>query len=217
MGGRGAKTDYGTITTGSDGAKATFYDLTDKYKDMPLHEFENLIRDRKHEYIGLADEHGNIIIAGTSYKEGSVAVPQNHPDFNKARTLTHNHPRNKERPIGATFSDADVINHAILSNVVNQTRAVSSGKNENTYILKAGNGKINPAGLHKYASNISKKMDRIANEAIQKASKKFAKQGKKLTRSQANQIGLGSIKRVWKGDNVKKYGFDYIEVKKARW
>lgn len=212
MGGRGAKTDYGTMPTG-----AQFYDLTDKYKGMPLHEFENKIRDRKHEYIGLADEQGNIIIAGTSYKKGQVAIPQNHPDFNKSRTLTHNHPYREDRPIGATFSDSDIMNHAILSNVLTQTRAVSGGKNENTYILKAGKGKTNPEGLYKYASNVRDKKDKIANNAVLKARKKFAKQGKTLTRGQVNQIGLGSMKRVWKGDNVKKYGFDYIEVKKARW
>jgi len=219
MGGRGQATKYGQGNMSGDKRNLTFYDHTDKYKGMPLHEFENKIRDRKHEWIGLTDENGNIVIAGTSHNSGSVAIPKNHPDFNKARTLTHNHPYDSERPIGATFSSADIKVHATFNNLFTQTRAVSGGKNENTYIIKSKSGaKQSPQKLYKYAQSMTQsKLNTIMDKSISKAKKKFDAKGKKMTTAQMNQIGLGSIKKVWKNEKINMFGYDYIEVKKARW
>lgn len=81
FGGRGADSGYsGDASTGGDGRKVSrFYDKTDKYKGMTMHEFENAIRDKKTEFIGIYDKNGKLIVAGTSGNKGSVAVPSNAP------------------------------------------------------------------------------------------------------------------------------------------
>lgn len=226
MGGRGAASGFGSgASTGSGprGAGGTFYDRTDKFKGMKLHEFENAIRDRKTEYIGLFDANGDLIVAGTSGRNGSVAIPTGHPEFSKAVTLTHNHPSDGGRGIGGTFSEADVANHAFLQMAnhapnLKQTRAVASGKGENTYIIQNG-ANADTRALYQMATrfkinNTLRKQGTKTLDAVR--SVVALKYGKKLSSDEESSIWLGGIKRVWK-DNTAKVGFDYIEVKKPRW
>lgn len=225
MGGRGGASGFDTGTsTGADrksGAK--FYDRTAQFEGMTLHEFENAIRDKKTEYIGLFDKEGKLIVAGTSGQKGSVAVPTGHPEFSKTVTLTHNHPSAHGRGIGGTFSEADVINHAWLqvkgaAPSLQQTRAVASGKGENTYIMRNG-AKANVNHLLQTAQLIDKSntMSKTGNKVLDAVKATVAlKYGKTLSSVEQNMVYLGALKRIWK-DRASKSGFDYIEVKKSRW
>lgn len=226
MGGRGSASGFGSGTStgsGPAGAGGKFYDRTAQFAGMSLHEFENAIRDRKTEYIGLFDAQGNLIVAGTSGRDGSVAIPTGHPEFSKAVTLTHNHPSAGSRGIGGTFSEADVINHAWLQMAgaapsLGQTRAVASGKGENTYIIRNG-ANADVAKLHTIAHQIKAQgiMQKTGDKVLDEVKSAVAlKYGKNLSFKEENMIWLGGMKRVWK-DNAVKAGFDYVEVKKARW
>lgn len=118
-GGRGASSSYGgDRNTGGNGRPMKFYDKTNKYQGMSKHEFENAIRDKTVEYIGVFNDKGELIVAGTSYSPNAVGVPTNHPRWNEVHDLTHNHPykpaNEPNRTIGATFSTADVENHIAL-------------------------------------------------------------------------------------------------------
>lgn len=215
MGGRGASYKGSVSTEGGKGG--TFYE-SKQYSGMSLHDFENAIRNKDKEYIGLVDKDGNIIVAGTSGKSGSVVIPTTHPEFNNAVGMTHNHPSNPNRPIGGSFSQADVENMAILKHQF--IRAVAGGKNENTYIIRAKNGTVqNSKKLLKYAQTIGsdKSSSKIGIRAVNSAEKVAAKKGKTLTSAQKNQIYIGSQKRVWKSSTVIKSGYEYIEVKRPKW
>ena len=117
FGGRGSSSSYGKegINTGGTGKPMRFYDKTKIYKGMSVEEFERRTRNRKNEYVGLYDDNGKIIIAGTSYNKGAVAIPTTHPSFKKVNSLTHNHPYHGERQLGGSFSGADVYNHIMLN------------------------------------------------------------------------------------------------------
>ena len=222
FGGRGASSSYGgDKSTGGDGIPVKFYDRTDRYKGMSIHEFENAVRDKTVEYIGLFDGDGNLIIAGTSHNSGKVAIPDRHPRFKEVQTLTHNHPykpaENPNRTIGASFSEADVKNH-IYYGLKGETRAVSNGPNENTYIFRAKAGaKTNKLAMLKYAGEFKARFDQKATSNLNKVTKRLAKEGKTLTPGQKNQVQLGAAKKVWKSYAVKKAGYEYIEIKKAKW
>lgn len=221
-GGRGASSSYGgDKNTAGDGRPVKFYDKTQKYQGMSMHEFENAVRDKSVEYIGLFDGDGNLIVAGTSNNPHKVAIPSNHPRFKEAQSLTHNHPYkpadDPNRTIGASFSEADVRNHVIFG-FKGETRAVSNGPNENTYIFRAKPGaKANSTAMLKVASGFEAKFHKGATTQLNKVTKRLAKQGKKLTPGQRNQVTLGAAKKVWKSHAVEKAGYEYIEVKKARW
>jgi hypothetical protein len=221
-GGRGASSSYGgDKTTGDDGRPVKFYDKTDKYKGMSVHEFENAVRDKTVEYIGLFDDKGNLVVAGTSFNPHKVAIPSSHPNFKEAQTLTHNHPYkpvdDPNRTIGASFSDADVRNH-VLFGFKGETRAVSNGPNENTYIFRAKPGaKTNNAAMLKFTNEFRGRFEKKANANLNKVNKRLAKQGKKLTEGQRSQVALGAAKKVWKSNAVDKAGYEYVEVKKAHW
>ena len=135
FGGRGANSGYGQGTsTGGEGSRVSaFYDKTKKYQGMSIHQFENAVRDKSVEYIALYDKDGKLIVAGTSNNKGAVVIPTGHPNFKDAVTLTHNHPYKGRRIIGGSFSGADVQNH-LRFGFKGETRAVSNGPNENTYI-----------------------------------------------------------------------------------
>lgn len=214
MGGRGQATEGLNPATGMNG---TFYDLTDVYGGMKLRDFEKTIKDKKQEYIGLADKNGNIIIAGTSGLEGEVVVPTSHPEFKNVKGITHNHPNEGNRMIGGTFSGADVINTVALN--LDYTRAVAKGQNENTYIIrKKAGAKQDQARMHSYATRAGarKNVEKIYNSAVNKVNSKLASQGKpKLSPRKESQVGLGALKRRWKNDIVSKYGYEYIENKKS--
>ena len=221
-GGRGASSSYGgDKNTAGDGRPVKFYDRTDKYRGMSVHEFENAVRDKTVEYIGLFDDKGNLVVAGTSFNPHKVAIPTSHPQFKEAQTLTHNHPYkpvdDPNRTIGASFSDADVRNHVMLG-FKGETRAVSNGPNENTYIFRAKPGaKQNNAAMLKFTNEFKGRFDKKANANLNKVNKRLAKEGKKLTEGQRNQVALGAAKRVWKNHAVEKAGYEYIEVKKSHW
>lgn len=55
FGGRGANSGFGgDMDTGDSGRRVTkFIDKTNKYKGMSIHEFENAIREKPVEYVGL--------------------------------------------------------------------------------------------------------------------------------------------------------------------
>lgn len=47
--------------TGDEGSRVrAFYDKTEKFANMSMHEFENAIRDKSVEYVGLFDANGNL-------------------------------------------------------------------------------------------------------------------------------------------------------------
>ena len=221
-GGRGASSSYGgDKTTGSDGKPLKFYDKTEQYRGMSLHEFENAVRDKPVEYIGIFDGDGNLIIAGTSHHSGRVSIPDRHPKFKEAQTLTHNHPYkpadDPNRTIGASFSEDDVRNH-VLFGLKGETRAVTNGPNENTYIFRAKAGtKQNKLAMIRYAKEFKARFDYKSVVTLDKVNKRLAQQGKRLTEGQKNQVMLGAAKSVWKSHNVEKAGYEYIEIKKARW
>lgn len=218
FGGRGADSGYGggTSTSGGRRGGGRFYDRTDKYKGMDLHTFENAIRDKSTEYIGIFDKDGNLVIAGTSGNKGSVAIPSNHPEFSKIHNLTHNHPYGDGRVIGGSFSEADVQNHLRL-NIQGETRAVTNGPNENTYIFRAKAGtKQNVNGMIKAASKVGRDYKAKAQKTLDEVNKKLQKQGKSLN-GKTNQVYIGTAKRLWKNANVDKYGYEYIDVTKKRW
>lgn len=221
-GGRGASSSYGgDKNTAGDDRPVKFYDKTQRYQGMSMHEFENAVRDKTVEYIGIFDSDGNLIVAGTSNNPHKVAIPSNHPRFQEAATLTHNHPYkpadDPNRTIGASFSEADVRNH-VLFGFKGETRAVSNGPNENTYIFRAKPGaKTNSTAMLKITSGFEKKFNREATAQLNKVTKRLAKQGKQLTPGQRNQVSLGAAKKVWKSYGVEKAGYEYIEVKKSHW
>ena len=221
-GGRGASSSYGGgESTGGGGLNLKFYDKTKKYQGMSKHEFENAIRDKTVEYIGIFNDKGELLVAGTSYHPGAVSVPTNHPQWGEAHDLTHNHPykpiTDPNRTIGASFSDADIKNH-VLFGLKGETRAVSNGPNENTYIFRAKPGaKTKPNAMLKITREFDAKFKRGAATQLNKVNKRLAKQGKKLTPGQQSQVSLGAAKKVWKSHAVEKAGYEYIEVKKAHW
>ena len=206
MGGRGAKSSYGDegITTGDSGRPLTFYDLTDKYKGMTIQEFEKAIRDRKVEYIGLADKNGKIIIAGSSNNEGAVAVPTTHPDFNKAKTLTHNHPYYGGRELGGSFSGADVKNHVTLG--LDSSRATSK---EKTYIIRQGTTtKEQRKSMYSKASKSDSQWSKEVNTRINR----LVSNGKQMSKETTARVRYGYGTRLWK-NLARNSGYEYIEIK----
>lgn len=223
MGGRGAASGYsGPGSTSGNGKGARrFYDKTSKFKGMSIHEFENAVRDKKVEYIGIYDDKGKLIVAGTSYNSHAVNIPTNHPEFSKAHTLTHNHPYNPTdepyRTIGASFSETDISNH-IRMGFKGETRAVSNGPNENTYIFRAKAGaKQDNLRMYKHMAKIKGQWQRKGNQKVDDINKRLAKQGKSLSPSQRKQVLYGMVKKGWQSIEVKASGYEYIEIKKAHW
>ncbi len=222
-GGRGASSSHGggTNTGGGGRGPTKFYDKTKKYQGMSKHEFENAIRDKTVEYIGVFNDKGELLVAGTSYNPHAVVVPTNHPRWNEVTDLTHNHPyKPKDEPhrtIGATFSTADVENHIRLG-LKGETRAVSNGPNENTYIFRAKAGaKQNSNAFLKHSAKSETAWHKTSSKKVKEVEERLAKQGKTLSPSQRKQIVYGTAKHSWKAKAVEKSGYEYIEVKKARW
>lgn len=213
MGGRGAASGIGKSS--KTGGPMKVYDETQRYKGYSIHQWENATRDKKVEHVALFNKDGNLIFAGTSHNKNSVAIPTGMINMSDVDTLTHNHPYNANRPIGGTFSEADVINSTLYG--IRQTRAVSNGVKENTYILRATSG-ANTAGMHDEAHKIQSNntMQNTGEKAYKKVKNRLAKQGKQISLSMANQVAIGSMKQVWK-DSASKYGYEYIEVKEKHW
>lgn len=203
--------------TGDEGSRVrAFYDKTEKFANMSMHEFENAIRDKSVEYVGLFDANGKLIVAGTSNNKGAVAIPTGHPDFKKAVTLTHNHPNGGGRVIGGSFSPADVKNHIRLG-FAGESRAVANGQNENTYIFRNKKGaKQNSRKMIAAADKVEKEYGTRAQKSVDSVRRKLAAKGKTLN-GKDNQVYIGTAKRMWKDSGVEKYGYEYIEVKKKRW
>ena len=218
MGGRGSSSSgKSSVSTGGGGSGGTFYDKTSTFAGMSLHDFENAIRGKSNEYVGVFDSSGNLLIAGTSYQKGSVAVPNLDPRFANASIVTHNHPSDGGRGIGGTFSEADIKMLGLTG--VNAVRAVANGKGEHTYIMqKSTTRSANPNGLVKAAERIksSARMSKTGQTTLAQVEKKLAAQGKTLTGTQKSAIYLGSMKNTWKSV-AEKNGYDYIPLKKAPW
>nr|DAP15363.1 MAG TPA: hypothetical protein [Caudoviricetes sp.] len=204
-GGRGSDSGYAKkgINTGGNNKPMPFYDKTDKYRGMHYLDFEEKIRGKNVEYVGLYDENGKIVVAGTSYNSGAVGIPTSHPNFNKATRLTHNHPTDSTRVLGGSFSGADVYNHVTLN--LNSTRAVAK---EKTYtIQKSKTFKRNDAKrMLKKASTSDTMWDKGARKLLSKVNKDS------LTHENIQTIKLGYGTRVWK-NLTKNSGYDYIEKK----
>lgn len=218
MGGRGASSSgkhrkiSGTTASGKPGR---FFDMTRNFTGMSLHEFENAIRGKSSEYLGGFDKDGNLIVAGTSGEKGSVVIPTGHPEFSKITTITHNHPSDANRPLGGTFSEADV---QILGRYsqLNSMRAVANGKGEHSYIMnKSGRKTANSDGLRVSAQNaeLSGKLDRMGNANVARVQQNV---GRPLTNAEINRAYIGGMKKAWT-DIAKQNGYDYIPLKKAPW
>lgn len=221
-GGRGASSSYGgDKNTSGDNRPVKFYDKTKRFQGMTKHEFENAIRDKTVEYIGVFNDKGELIVAGTSNNPHKVAIPNNHPRWNEVHDLTHNHPYKPadepHRTIGATFSTADVKNHIGLG-LKGETRAVSNGPNENTYIFRAKAGvKQDEQAFLDHASKAESAWRQRADSTEAAVKKRLAAQGKTLTPGQRKQVRYGVFKKAWQADAVTKAGYEYIEVKKSHW
>ncbi len=204
-GGRGADSGYSKegINTKGNNKPMPFYDKTDKYKGMNYLEFEEKIRSKNVEYVGLYDENGKIVVAGTSYNSGAVGIPTSHPDFNKVTRLTHNHPADERRVLGGSFSGADVINNSTLN--LNSTRAVAK---EKTYTIQKSKSfkESDRNKMIKRARTSDKKWDDGANKLLSKVNKA------NLTHENIQTIRYGYGTRVWK-NLTKNSGYDYIERK----
>lgn len=219
FGGRGADSGYsgGVSTAGGSRGASHFYDKTKKFQGMSIHEFENAIREKKNEYIGVFDKDGKLIVAGTSGNNGSVAIPTEAPGFENAHTLTHNHPYDSTRIVGGTFSEADVQNHLALG-FKGETRAVTNGPNENTYIFRAKSGATqNSVKMSIAASKVGAAYKKEGTKLVQKVQGKLAKKGKTLPVSKQSQVFIGNVQRMWKKSGIERYGYEYIEVKKSHW
>lgn len=129
--------------------------------------------------------------------------------------MTHNHPYNNGRVIGGSFSGADVQSHLRFN--LGETRAVTNGPNEHTYIFRNKKGSSQKQKqMAKIARNFDSKYNREASKSVDKVTKKLSKKGKSLGNKQG-QVYIGTAKRLWKNANVQQYGYEYIEVKKAHW
>lgn len=216
---KGNRTDSGWgkgINTGEGSRATAFYDKTKRFANMSIHEFENAIREKSVEYVGLFDKDGKLVVAGTSNNKGSVAIPTMHPDFEKVVTLTHNHPNGDKRVIGGSFSPADVGNHIRLG-LSGETRAVASGPNENTYIFRAKKGaRQNSAKMLTAVDKVKKEYKSRAQKSVDSVRRKLATKGKTLN-GKDNQVYIGTAKRMWKDSGMEKFGYEYVEVKKKRW
>jgi hypothetical protein len=216
MGGRGQALGIFEVF-GGNGEELKFYDKTKQFSGLSLHEFEDKIRDKDVEYMGVFDKDGNLMIAGTSYNEGNVSFPMDVVDWSKAETFTHNHPNGGDRGIGGSFSGKDVSNAAKYNINV---RAVASGKGEHTYILNK-NREITSSdrkGLEKYiaknyrTSKDFARRDKARNTLIKNVTAK----GRTPTEAEKSAAWLGMNKKNWK-NRLEKYGFTYAESKKPRW
>lgn len=136
-------------------------------------------------------------------------------DYKDVDTLTHNHPANGDRYIGGTFSETDIITSTRLK--VREMRAVvGSGHNEHTYIFRE-----NSKAKRRQRVNMENKAKKIANsgqmqDEMRKGLKKAQAGGKKLSPARQNQAKIGAAKNIWK-QTASKYGYEYVEVKKAHW
>ena len=218
MGGRGAASGAkgGKIKgTNAAGKSRVFYDKTEHFRGMSMHDFENAVRGRATEYLGGFDKNGTLVVAGTSNSKGSVVVPTGHPGFNSITTITHNHPSNSSRPVGGTLSEADVKVLGTYKNL-NSMRAVANGKSEHSYIIQKSSGKTaNHDGLRADAIVVERsgKLAKMGQEAVAKYTKSV---GRPLTAAEHSGAYIGGMKNAWK-DIAGRNGFDYIPLKKAPW
>lgn len=216
MGGRGAFSSGGgmgggTGAGGANGKGGIFYDKTSQFSGMSLKQFEDNIRGKSVEYVGLFEsESGQLIIAGTSNSKGHVAIPAMPAgtDYSKI-TLTHNHPSGAERGnIGGTFSPADVENHARMGFA--QTRAVTSGTGEHAYILRT-TANSDSSKLLKNIPNVESNIRSKGNALVKIVEKNI---GTKLEKSQQTAVYLNSLKRMW-AKAATDAGYEYYVQKKG--
>ncbi len=216
MGGRGASSGRGHSTSGG-GRTIQFHDVTQRFKGMNVHDFENAIRDYKTEYAGVFDKNGVLIQAVTSGKQGSTAIP---PSVSTASTLTHNHPYHGDRRVGGTFSEADITILGKYSNL-DSMRVSTNGVHENTYIMRKGQN-ANPVKLKVVAEKSRNggrgSMRDIGEKALAKHAANMKKKGYSDVEiaNKKKQLYLGPMKQYWK-TNAEKAGYEYIEVKTAHW
>lgn len=220
MGGRGStsgakKAIHGGIgAAGAGGKQATFVDKTGEFAGMSLHDFENAIRSKSNEYIGVFDKGGNLVIAGTSGNSGSVAMPNIPTGYNNSDlTITHNHPSGGNRGIGGTFSPADI--SQLAQGGYYQIRAVTSGKGEHTYIMRSTSSS-NGSGLYLDALSSMSKMKAIGTSKSIAVQQKFTSRNIKMTPAQRSAVYLGAMKNYWK-PVAEQNGYEYITLKKAPW
>lgn len=219
MGGRGQSISGKSFDNFGKERGAKFYDRTEQYKGMNLMEFENMIRDRKSEFIGIFDKNGKLLIAGTSGLKGKVAVPTNDPRMKGAYILTHNHPYSGNRGIGGTFSEADMYVHASLK--LKQTRAVSNGrisrgKKERVHIMQSKKN-ADYEKLYGAVSKIekTKQLSKTGKATVEKVEKNLNKKNKSLSRTQRSSAYLGGMKKIYKNNkSIQDAGFEYYDVKR---
>jgi len=216
MGGRGASSGRSHSMSGG-GRTIQFHDVTQRFKGMDVHEFENAIRDYKTEYAGVFDKNGVLIQAVTSGKQGSTAIP---PSGSAANVLTHNHPYHGDRRVGGTFSEADITILGKYSNL-DSVRISTNGVHENTYIMRKGKN-ANPTKLKDLAEKSKNggqgSMQDIGKKALAKHAANMKKKGYSDVEiaNKKKQLYLGPMKQYWK-TNAEKAGYEYIEVKTAHW
>lgn len=207
-GGRGASSGKSSTTTGNSGRPLSFYDKTSIYKGMPLEEFQNKIRNRKNEWIGIADSNGRIILAGTSYNNGGVAIPVNNAEFKNGSSLTHNHPggQGQLRGMGGTLSPADVTNHVKLDNI----KTTSAVAKERDYFIVG-----RPNDRNRALSTIAK-IDKSWDSQSQKTTKGYIKKsGKSPSWKIREQIYLGAGTRMYR-KYMSDVGLTYTERKRKK-
>ena len=66
------------------------------------------------------------------------------------------------------------------------------------------------------ADRMDDRYNAVARKSLDAVKKKLEGQGKSLN-GKDNQVYIGTAKKLWKKANVNYYGYEYIEVNKARW
>lgn len=213
-GGRGGGIGGGIGAGGGSGNGGKFYDKTSEFKGMALHDFENAIRSKNVEYIGVYDGNGNLIVAGTSNRKGSVAMPDLPAGTDRSTlTVTHNHPSGDGRGIGGTFSPADI--GMLAQGGYSQIRAVANGRSEHTYMMTR-TSQANPNKLLNNISSAKTTMQNMGSSKAQEVKNRLANAGKSMSQTQYNAVYLGAMKNYWKGV-AQSSGYEYVTLKKAPW
>lgn len=216
FGGRGSLSYKSTNTlNGKEGKPSPFYDKTNIYKGLTKQEFENKIRKYKNEFIGVYDENGKITIAGTSYKRGTTAVPN---EIQNAYGFTHNHPSGEKegrrvRTIGGTFSGSDLKGVSIYN-----TKEGRATANEATYVIRAKNNKTTAQGRKKLvslANKTDKYFEKKSRTNYTRVANKFKKQGKRMSDNTYMNVIYGTQKSMIR-KSIEKAGYDYIEIPKNK-
>lgn len=213
MGGRGAGSGV-RGNTGGDGrigslrplplAGITKFEDGDKTNTMAtIEDWEAKKNGLDHEQLIMVGENG-FAVAAFDGDKGSVAFalpidPRTGRTVDASTlTLTHIHPTEEGRPLGGTFSFADMRNHIRLG--FKETRAAAP---EGTYSFRT-TSESNPRGMLNALNNYDSDVAKAYNTQLAS----LQKQGYNLTQDDKYTLFLGAAES-WVRNNAYKYGYEY--------